>query len=736
MSLYDHYIYHRTKDLLKSKPITNWDNYDISKIFEYYCALKLNCFEYNDIDPDFKEKNQMSRMNNGIDLCNLVDSIVQCKLRLNSLSWSETSTFFGSQVYYDGKSKIRWKNMILARNSECNLAEHLKFKLRNQHFTDFQVSREEILNYCTQLIENPPKYTHPVPNFQLRDYQIEAIDLIKSNGNCIICLPTGCGKMVIVVKSMEADKRYLILVPRIILMDQMKDMILKFHPEWKKDIECLGDGHNVYTGKRIVICVYNSIHQIENFEFSKIFVDEAHHIAVPELYEDDIDHESYISKIEELKVYNNNIYLSATIDPIDGFFYYKKDIREMIQKRYITDYQIHVPIFENANEKSVCNHLIKNYRSIIIYCSSQAEAKRINDCMNSLMTGCCEYLDCFSKKTERNRVLNAFKSGDLPFITNVRILVEGFDAAITKGVCFFNLPSSKISVIQIIGRALRLHPNKTIANVILPFSKNENNTSINKFIKIIASNDSRIRRSYNNKTLGGYVNIDMVDCGSEIFDLKFNMIYNSLGLIINNEDLWDRNLQWVIDYLDSKDKRPSSRAIDKDEKYHGGWILTQCEDYKYNRMKILRRKKWEDFVNNMKYAKFFTENDEDWVSNLEIAKAYIRKYEESPKTNSEDEDERFIGKWISHQKERYKIRDRIMSNDTIYNLWTDFIKDPEFYEYLRSEEELWNDNLTWVKTYIQSEKKTPKEKSKDPIIRYYGKWMQNQKTTIKIKSIK
>jgi hypothetical protein len=39
----------------------------------------------------------MSRRDTGIDLCNLEDTIVQCKLRNNSLSWTDCATFFGSQ---------------------------------------------------------------------------------------------------------------------------------------------------------------------------------------------------------------------------------------------------------------------------------------------------------------------------------------------------------------------------------------------------------------------------------------------------------------------------------------------------------------------------------------------------------------------------------------------------------------------------------------------------------------
>ena len=58
-------IYERYKDLKKSnKP--ELDNFDLCKIFEYYTCNKLSeeykkpFYEYNDIEPKFKELNNMS----------------------------------------------------------------------------------------------------------------------------------------------------------------------------------------------------------------------------------------------------------------------------------------------------------------------------------------------------------------------------------------------------------------------------------------------------------------------------------------------------------------------------------------------------------------------------------------------------------------------------------------------------------------------------------------------------
>ena len=130
--LYRIYIYERYKELKKADKTI--DNYDLAKIFEWYSCIYLyqqynrSFYEYNDIDPTFKEDNQMSKNDTGIDCCDLIDTIVQCKLRKDTLDWKECGTFFGSQNIYSeelNKIIVRWNNLIITRNEECKLSKNL-----------------------------------------------------------------------------------------------------------------------------------------------------------------------------------------------------------------------------------------------------------------------------------------------------------------------------------------------------------------------------------------------------------------------------------------------------------------------------------------------------------------------------------------------------------------------------------------------------------------------------------
>ena len=680
-------IYEKCKDLINSgKKIQNWDNNDISKIFEYYSCIKLmidseeTFYEYGDIDPNFKEINSLTQNDTGVDACNLVDTIVQCKLRKKNLTYGETATFFGSQNHYDTEKKqtvIKWPNLILARNSDCKLSSNLVHK--QNMFTDKAYDRKDLLDFCQNLLDNKPKY--PVvkgARFVKRDYQNEYIKHIVDNKeNTIISLPTGTGKSVLIIFSIKSDHKYLILVPRVFLMYQLQEEIIRHRPTLKKTVQLIGDGNNKYDeNKNVTICVYNSVNIVEKYcdQFERIFVDEAHHVVIPEIYannedgnadeneddenendenddeneddenkndENDDDNEDenvseneneneneneddqnsenndenniddddeendeendednngekdgneeynskYIDVINSLKKYNNNVYLSATIDELTGFKYYKKDIREMIDSKYLCDYVIKVPIFsDDPTNRNICEYLVKNYRNVIIYCNSSREGVEINNLMNQIMPKSSAYIDCKTTKIKRNQIIKNYKNGDTPYLVNVRVLVEGFDAPITKSVCFMHMPSKSTTLVQIMGRALRKHENKTIANIILPFSSKTDESSISIFLRIMAKNDTRIRKSYESKTLGGYISLDSIgktvndgednNVVNNLVEFRYELIYDSLAIQKKSEEKWNIRKELLFEYIDIKKSIIKSNANYKNIPL-GSWFQTQ-----------------------------------------------------------------------------------------------------------------------------------------------------------------
>ncbi len=747
MERYNILIYEKFKELLNSGK-TEFNNNDLWKIFEYYCCVMLSkeydtiFYEYNDIDPTFKEINFMTRNDTGIDLCNLNDTIVQCKLRKKSLCLKECATFFASQVIYNKELKkpsIRWDNLIIARNDSCSLSDNLLEKKHFQLFTDKTFNKQELLNYCDNLIKNPPKYPEINNDFKLRDYQLECIDIINKNKNVIINLPTGTGKNSVIIYSLKG--KCLILVPRIILMDQLKEEIIKHKPKYENNIQLIGDSKNKFDkDKLITICIYNSVHIIKDNTFDRIYIDEAHHINRPEIYYDmdeepDKETNKYIDIIKGFTKYNNNVYLSATIDEFENFLYYKKDIRKMIELKYLCDYNITVPIFTNdPSNKNICRYLINNYSNIIIYCNSQKEGRNINNLMNKILNNSSEYIDCDTPKKERELIIKKYKTGNISFLVNVRVLVEGFDAPITKGVCFLHLPCNNTTIIQIIGRCLRLHPMKTIANVILPCSNEFDDKGINSFLKVMAFNDSRIRKSYEEKKLGGYINIDNIDIDDdEYLELKYNMIYNSLGQLLNGHDIWLKRLEDVKKYINDNKKKPSTTDTIYNVKQLGYWIHNQNTFYA-NEDYIMKDKDikeiWENFIKE--YQEYFLSNEEIWKIKLQQLKLYIDTHKKFPSRKNTDNVVKQMAEWFSCQRQKYKNKETIMKKENIRKLYEEFIKEYKQYQKVNIKTHIyislsWKEKLQKTKEYIDKYKKLPSKADDNFETRQLGNFLSIQK---------
>jgi superfamily II DNA or RNA helicase len=695
-------------------------------------------YVYEDVDIDFKEQNNLSRNDTGIDIIDMESTIVQCKLRSNTICLNDIATFLASQNVFDeniNETVIRWKKLILARNDDSKLSRNVmvKYKL----FDDEQYKMQDMLNYCDNI--SPVIISQNSETIELRDYQIEAINFINNNGNSTICLPTGTGKNVVIIYSIPDpinDKKILILVPRIILAQQMKEEILKYKPHWRHNIQCVScENTSEYKHKNITICVYNSINKIIPHinSFHKIYIDEAHNINKPFLYIDDDEYcgkkteESYITSINKLKKYNNNVLLSATIDEIDGIPYYYKDIRDMINAGIICDYNIHIPVFNNDPSKiDIAKYLVENYRSMIIYCNSRDEGIKFKDIVNSLLPNSTEYIDCYTKLTERNKIIDEFKNGNLAFIVNIRVLIEGFNVNIVNGVLILSYNSSENNIIQIIGRALRKHQNKKIAHIIMPYTLDIDSKYITRFVKSVVNNDKRIRKSMLNKNKNPtYVEMNNVNA-----EWKYDIIYENLDILLDYKSRWVKRLSELKNYIDNNGKKPLKNSEDLYIKKLANWLRSQSSYYKNNSSLNFdkhTRKLWCEFINDKTYSHLF-DIYKKWIYKLDKIKEYIDLNGKVPPKKYKDKYLKNVKPWLLSQTRNYnKKKGLIFENEEIYQNWVNFIK--KYGKFIESfpPKKLWLNNFDNLIKFINLNKKMPSLKSDDETEILLAKWTKVQR---------
>jgi hypothetical protein len=217
----------------------------------------------------------------------------------------------------------------------------------------------------------------------------------------------------------------------------------------------------------------------------------------------------------------------------------------------------------------------------------------------------------------------------------------------------------------------------------------------------------------------------------EIYDkwTKFTNDPLYLRYFLSNEDFWNTQLNEVKIYINQNKKRPSSTSKNLNTQILGAWIGTQQHKYK-NKIQIMSNQeiynKWTEFINDPQYFTYLLSNIEVWEDKFNEVKIYINKYKTRPSSCDENSNIKKLALWLNSQQGNYKQKKDIMSNEKIYDKWTDFINDPQYLQYFLSNEEVWEAKLNEVKEYIDQNKKRPSYHDKDNKIKKLGMWICNQ----------
>lgn len=339
-------------------------------------------------------------------------------------------------------------------------------------------------------------------NCQKKAYKIieEGINL---NKNVKIEMPCNSGKSLLIVKMIQKfpDNKILILIPRIILLEQWEELFDSFGIEYS----VFSSGNEIKS--KVLLCVYGSFEKVEG-TWDNVVIDEAHHIEE--------DNEIYIDSIRQKINEIQTTLLSATFN---GEVDYRYSIREAINDKIICDYQINLPVlfggcaedygyscedsendedeygYENYDE-GIIEYLINHpeYRDILCFCNTTERVYEFNGMLvkygykSSIITP-------ETKKKDRVEVLNEFRKGKIRIIVSNEILNEGIILSIADTCLFVDKQPNKI--IQSIGRVLNPYFVKTISHVVYPIV-GKKDKDVDDFLRIIGDKDEEIKKLIEN----------------------------------------------------------------------------------------------------------------------------------------------------------------------------------------------------------------------------------------------
>lgn len=305
---------------------------------------------------------------------------------------------------------------------------------------------------------------------QLRDYQQECISIIESKppGSYLVQMPTGCGKTA-TFTHIPRHGRVLVLAHR----EELVRQPARYY-DCPVGFEIAQDRSN---GEGVVIAsVQSLVNRLDRFapdEFDMIITDECHHASA-----------TTYRKIYDYFRPRKHIGFTATpnrgdkqrLDTVFSEIIFQRDLRWAIQSGFLCDIYcmrvnigydlsaVHTRMGDYAPgelEKAMdgtADAIAEAYRKyakgatlIFAVSVSHAEeiAKRIPGAV--VVTG---------KTKDRADIIQRFTNREIPCIVNVMVFTEGTDMPLVETVIVARPTQSDSLYSQMVGRGLRLHPDK------------------------------------------------------------------------------------------------------------------------------------------------------------------------------------------------------------------------------------------------------------------------------------
>ncbi|TFU92944.1 DEAD/DEAH box helicase [Barnesiella sp. WM24] len=355
--------------------------------------------------------------------------------------------------------------------------------------------------------------------YTLRDYQQAASDAAvrsfrsSSQRNGILVLPTGAGKSLVIADiAHRLDGNVLVFQPSKEILEQNFDKLRSYGVE---DCSIYSASFNSKKISRITFATIGSVKShMEDFNhFRYIIVDECHGVN-PQggMYKDFFDCAkrkivgltatpyrltSAQVCLDENGHYNPSYepqskcilkFLTRTRPRVFHDVIYQVEIQTLLQRSYLSKLNYYdmtiLPqeglkrnttgmdfdeksLFEEFQRVNLQDHLVSIIRrlqkpksgiprkGILVFTKFLEESEKLCHSIDG-----CEMLSGETPAKERKRIIDDFKSGKIKVLTNVGVLTTGFDYPELDTVVMARPTMSLAMYYQIVGRAIRPHPDK------------------------------------------------------------------------------------------------------------------------------------------------------------------------------------------------------------------------------------------------------------------------------------
>jgi superfamily II DNA or RNA helicase len=626
-----------------------------------------------------------SLIDTGIDIIQIDDnkcSLVQCKngyksgVTINDLAgfnaWMGVMEKLDGYIYYTNK---------LSTNVKC-LPYNKRFNYIKQVYNlpvEVEIKKEIIVPYEHQIITKD-----------------KIIKYFENNNRCILSKPCGTGKTLMSFLVSKNYKQIIILSP---LKEFAKQNLTKFIEYGYVNNTLLVDS----DGERDVKEIIKFINENESFVISSTFcsidvifqclehmkdplfiIDEFHNLSKNNVIDENDDFYKLLNSEHRI------LFVSATprvyeledddynIDDIFGTLIDTMTFTEAINKKYITDYRIFLPSIHEDNDQLNTDLTIYEIDSVI-----KAKCNYFFSCLLNIGSQKC-IIYCIDTKELKMIIDGMKKLNDFYCLSYDASKITSKTSAIERRKILDDFASNSniqlLFSVRILDECIDI---PTCDSIFISYPSQSKTRTIQRMSRCI-------RIDKNNKFKIGNVFIwcsEYDEIINILSGIKEYDIYFKDKVVINSTNYFGNSLR---------------EKLDSD-------------------VKLV-----EKYIVGVKEFKQLT-----WVERLNSVIEYIDNNDKLPSNSSKNNEIKILGKWLSHQKENYKNKKQIMSDENIYNQFTKFLK--KYEEYFTSNEDNWKNKLDELEEYIIKEHQLPSTRSKNNEIKILGSWLFNQKNNYKDK---
>lgn len=269
------------------------------------------------------------------------------------------------------------------------------------------------------------------------------------------------------------------------------------------------------------------------------------------------------------------------------------------------------------------------------------------------------------RRQRQIRILESLEEDQRGILSNARCLTEGIDVPSLDGIAFVDKRNSTVDIVQAVGRAIRLGPNKKMGYIVVPFllQKGKPASQIESsewapvwaVLNAMRAHDARLGEEIDTyrenlgrcragNTISDRIILDLPAGVPESFFHDVNEI-----LVSRTGESWRKNYGRLLRFVEEFGTADVPSAFDDGDGKLGDWVVVQRMLFDKDELSPERVSLLEKLPGWLWQKKF--EWEEQFAA---LSGAHARHGEHALRTDFVGENSRNLGNWVATQRQRKK----------------------------------------------------------------------------------